>query len=329
MSRTLKDQLYDALLRSMASGHLEPGLVLLEGNIADIFGMSRSPVRQTLGRLHEEGVISRFEGRGFVVGRAPREVVRRTLSAADFRAAGGRASVTRTESWRELAEQVEHDVVLCSMKGRLELNELQLAKTLGVSRTTTHRILLQLQSLGVVEKVKYSSWNVVPLDADRLHQLYEARRQLEPFMIGLASERAEAAPVERYLERLERARVAYPKVTPNELDALENDLHHEALALGGNTEILIMLQRTRPILLISKHLLGKAIALPPGDPFFAAHRRVFEAMQARRPHEASDALYRHIKESESLVQDRLASFHRAGEIAVPGYLRWLADKRET
>ncbi|WP_110642777.1 GntR family transcriptional regulator [Salinicola sp. CPA57] len=326
MAKTLKDQLYEALLRSMASGHLEPGLVLLEGNIADIFGMSRSPVRQTLGRLHEEGAISRFEGRGFLVGREPRAVVRRSLTAADFRAAGGRASVKRTDSWRALAEKVEHDIVLCSMKGRLELNELQLAKSLDVSRATTYRILLQLQSLGVVEKIKYSSWNVVPLDNERLHQLYDARRQLEPFMIARACERISDAAIQRYLDRLDRAQARYPRVQASQLDALENDLHHEALEHGGNSEILIMLQRTRPILLISKHLLGEEIELPPGDPFFAAHRQVFEDMLARRPASASAALYRHLQTSESLVQERLANFRHAGELRAPGYLRWLSQR---
>ncbi|WP_110650681.1 GntR family transcriptional regulator [Salinicola peritrichatus] len=326
MARTLKDQLYDALLRSMTNGHLEPGLVLLEGNIAEIFGMSRSPVRQTLGRLHREGVVSRFEGRGYLVGRGPGKIVRRSLTAADFRAAGGRASVERTESWRELAEQVEHDVVLCSMKGRLELNELKLSKTLDVSRSVTHRILLQLQSLGVVVKIKYSSWNVVPLDAARLHQLYEARRQLEPFMIGKACERLGVATVERYLARLERAEARYPDIVPSQLDVLENDLHHDALAHGGNDEVLSMLQRTRPILLISKHLLGGEIALPPEDPFFAAHRQVFEAILARRPDAASAALFDHLQCSESLVQARLANFHRDGEIRVPDYLRWLSQR---
>lgn len=326
MAKTLKDQLYDALLRSMASGHLEPGLVLLEGNIAEIFGMSRSPVRQTLGRLHQEGVVSRFEGRGYLVGQQPGSVVRRSLSAADFRAAGGRASVCRTESWRELAEQVEHDVVLCSMKGRLELNELKLSKTLDVSRSVTHRILLQLQALGVVAKIKYSSWNVVPLDADRLHQLYEARRQLEPFMIGKACERLGETDVKRYLARLEQAEARYPDIVPAQLDALENDLHHDALARGGNDEVLSMLQRTRPILLVSKHLLGGEIALPPEDPFFAAHRQVFDAILMRRPDAASSALFDHLQCSESLVQARLANFHRDGEIRVPDYLRWLSQR---
>ncbi|WIX34016.1 GntR family transcriptional regulator [Salinicola sp. JS01] len=324
MVKTLKDQLYQALLRSMASGHLEPGLVLLESNIAEIFGMSRSPVRQTLARLYDEGAISRFEGRGYVVGGEPSEVVRRSLTAADFRAAGGRASVKRTESWRALAERVEHDVVLGSMKGRLELNELELSRTLDVSRSVTHRILLQLQSLGVVAKVKYSSWNVVPLDSDRLHQLYEARRLLEPFMIGKACARIGAPDVERYLQRLAQAERRYPDIDPGRLDALEQDLHHDALVHGANDELLSMLQRTRPILLISKHLLGGEIALPSGDPFFAAHRQVFEALAAGQATRASQALSDHLACSESLVQARLVNFQRDGDIRIPAYLRWLS-----
>lgn len=321
MSKTLKDQLYQALLRSMASGHLEPGLVLLEGNIAEIFGMSRSPVRQTLGRLHEEGAISRFEGRGYLVGRQSREVIRRSLTAADFRAAGGESSVKRTDSWLELAEEVERDVVLCSMKGRWELNELQMAKSLAVSRTTTHRILLQLQSLGVVEKVKYSSWNVVPLDNVRLQQLYQARCRLEPFMIARASESMPDAEVARFIHRLDAAQAEYPNVQGAQLDELENDLHHEALVQGGNTEILIMLRRTRPILLISKHLLGGSVELPQDDPFFDEHRGVFEGLKARDPDRAGQALFVHLTRSEAKVQERLTQFRHAGEIDVPGYLR--------
>ena len=51
---TLKDQLYHILTESMESGSLETGLVLLESNISELFKISRSPVRQTLERLHNE-----------------------------------------------------------------------------------------------------------------------------------------------------------------------------------------------------------------------------------------------------------------------------------
>lgn len=322
MARTLKEQLYDALSSGIARGHLEPGLVLLEGPIAEIFGVSRSPVRQTLARLNDEGAISRFEGRGYRVGGRPGALVRRSLSAADFRATGGQASIERLDTWRQLSERVERDIVLCSMKGSLELNELQLAKLLDVSRSVTHRLLLHLQSLGLVEKVKYSSWRVVPLDGDRLHQLYEARRRLEPFMVERASQRMSRDAIGAYLARLDAAERRYPAVPGTLLDDLENDLHHEVLEQGDNREIVTMLRRTRPILLISKHLLGASVAMPLEDPFFADHRRVFEAMLAGWHLRAGEALDMHLARSEAKVRDRLGVFRDTGEVTAPGYLSW-------
>lgn len=322
MGKTLQEQLYQAMTHSIEQGHLEPGLVLLEGNIAKVFGMSRSPVRQTLWRLYEEGSISRFEGRGYLVGRHPADIVRRTLTAGDFRKVGGRAAIERQDAWRQMAETVERDIVLCSMKGRLELNELQLAKTLGVSRSVTHRILLHLQSLGVVEKTKYTSWNVVPLDESRLHHLYEARLQLEPFMISQACQAMTEPEIARFIERLDDAARHYPDVPGTTLDALENDLHIEAIARGGNPEILGMLSRTRPILLVSKHLLGALFDMPAEDPFFDEHRDVFEKLLARRPEQAARSLHAHLARSEGKVQARLAAFRETAQVDLPAYLRW-------
>ncbi|GAB2781559.1 GntR family transcriptional regulator [Halomonas shantousis] len=320
MAKTLKEQLYDALTHSIDSGHLESGLVLLEGNIAEIFGMSRSPVRQTLGQLHEEGRICRFDGRGYLVGSRPDEIIRRTLAEADFRAAGGKAQVKRSDEWPDLAGRVERDIVLCSMKGRFELNELQLAKHLQVSRTITHRILLHLQSLGLIEKVKYTGWTVVPLDDERLHNLYEARRQLEPFMIAQASRSMPEQEILGYIEKLDDAARRYPDIKGSLLDELENDLHQRVVGKGGNREIMMMLRRTQPILLVSKHLLGSAIAFPQHDPFFDEHRRVFERMRDRQTELASRALAEHLEHSEFKVMDRLARFRDTGQIEVPGYL---------
>lgn len=84
MAKTLRDQLYHTLKTSIDHGYLESGLVLLEGSLANLFNMSRSPVRQTLGRLHDEGMICRFDGRGYQVGAFPTEAVRRSLVKKTF-----------------------------------------------------------------------------------------------------------------------------------------------------------------------------------------------------------------------------------------------------
>ncbi|WNL41842.1 GntR family transcriptional regulator [Halomonas sp. PAMB 3264] len=321
MTRTLRDQLYTALKQSIVEKRLEPGLVLLEGNIATLFGISRSPVRQTLSQLHEERYICRFEGRGYLVGASPGDIVRRPLSERDFKQSGDAPWVDRTVSWRAHIDSVEHDVVLCSIKGAFELNELKLSKSLKVSRTVTHQILLYLQSIGLVEKTKYNSWSVVPLDDRRLHNLYEARRQLEPYMIERAARNMPESTIDRYIERLEHAARSYPDIEGELLDELENDLHHSAVSLGDNQEVMNMLRRTHPILLVSKHLLGRVLKLPDQDPFFDEHLWIFEKMRQQQPVLAGKALASHLKRSESKVLTRLINFRESGEIEIPVYLR--------
>ena len=70
-------QIHQMLRRAIQEGSLEAGTVLLEGHVADILGSTRSPVRQALRELENEGVISRFDGRGYVAGphgTAPRRI---------------------------------------------------------------------------------------------------------------------------------------------------------------------------------------------------------------------------------------------------------------
>ncbi|MCS2608293.1 GntR family transcriptional regulator [Halomonas dongshanensis] len=322
MSQTLREQLYIALKKSILDQRLEEGLVLLEGHIATLFGISRSPVRQTLSQLCEERLICRFEGRGYLVGASPGEPVRRTLSAVDVRPPGHQApKVDRTLSWRAHLDGVEHAVVLCSIKGAFELNEVHLAKSLSVSRTVTHQLLFHLHSLGLVEKIKYSSWRIVPLDDQRLHNLYAARRQLEPYMIAQAARRLPREALDTYIARLERAAEDYPHISGALLDELENDLHHTAVSWGANAEIMNMLQRTHPTLLISKHLLGRVLDFPDQDPFFEEHLQVFESLRQAAPEKAHRALTSHLTSSESKVLERLTNFRKAGDIDIPAYLR--------
>src|ERR1700710_331094 len=60
----------DELARNIETGKLWPGVVLLEGPIATLLGVSRGPVKRALELLAEDGLIRRFGGRGYLVGRA-------------------------------------------------------------------------------------------------------------------------------------------------------------------------------------------------------------------------------------------------------------------
>ena len=127
----------------------------------------------------------------------------------------------------------------------------------------------------------------------------------------------------QFIDRLDRAQELYPNIQGGVLDELEIDLHQKALVAGDNTEIITMLQRTRPILLVSKHLLGGEIELPQDDPFFDEHRKIFLAMLSRSTSHASQALAAHLATSEAKVKHRLVKFRSKADITPPSYLRKL------
>jgi DNA-binding GntR family transcriptional regulator len=324
MAETLKDQLYEALKSGINTGTLEPGLVLLESRIARLFLTSRSPVRETLQQLCNEEIICRFDGRGYLVGQDPEKIIRREISAKEIKKDGD-TSINREKSWLDLVRQVEKDTVLCSMSGRWEVNELKLANCLDVSRAVTQHILVRLQYIGVVEHEKYSGWHVVPLNNQRLNALYEARMLLEPFMVERATKLIPTETLERFISELDNVSREYPNIKPDRLDALEQDLHSETLKYGGNNEILTMLGRTRPILLISKHLLGGHVQLPANDPFLQEHRIIFELMLEHRGKEAGQALRQHLAGSKNKVLERLEEYRLKGLNHSAEYLRWISS----
>jgi DNA-binding GntR family transcriptional regulator len=53
----LRDRAYEMLRDAIVSGELEPGAVIRDGELADGIGLSRTPVREALARLADEGLV--------------------------------------------------------------------------------------------------------------------------------------------------------------------------------------------------------------------------------------------------------------------------------
>jgi DNA-binding GntR family transcriptional regulator len=66
-SRTLWEQVRDRLREDVLSGELDPGTVLSEASLARSFGVSRGPIREALGRLASEGLVTITPRRGAIV----------------------------------------------------------------------------------------------------------------------------------------------------------------------------------------------------------------------------------------------------------------------
>lgn len=66
-SRSRSDFVYEKLCDAISEGHFTPGTRLGEENVADLFGVSRTPVREALQRLEARGLLTVGAGRSLVV----------------------------------------------------------------------------------------------------------------------------------------------------------------------------------------------------------------------------------------------------------------------
>ncbi|TAM74399.1 GntR family transcriptional regulator [bacterium] len=70
----LADRIFEAIHRAILSLELEPGTALVERELAQRFGVSKSPVRDALQRLAGEGLVSQSPHRGMTVIEVDREL---------------------------------------------------------------------------------------------------------------------------------------------------------------------------------------------------------------------------------------------------------------
>ncbi|EHP42630.1 GntR family transcriptional regulator [Cupriavidus basilensis OR16] len=294
----------DLLRKAIVEGSLEQGTVLLEGHVAEILRSTRSPVRQALRELEADGVVSRFEGRGFVAGPAGTAPRRIPLDPAMLGVDSEPDVARKTLGWEVIYDEVERDLVHLSVFGRYRVNEIELARHFNVGRTVVRDVLLRLESLGILEKDERLRWVITPLDAKRIHDLYELRSLVEPAALRAAIGHANRVEIERMIGDLHKAQRVYPKVSRTAMDNLEHDLHVQLLSQCPNKELLGSLQRTRCILTLSKHVLGVSTPMPEADPFMSEHIAVLQAAADGAPRKAADLLRDHLELSCEKVTRR-------------------------
>jgi DNA-binding GntR family transcriptional regulator len=114
-NRTLWQQVRERLREDILSGELPPGTVLSEVALARSFGVSRGPIREALGRLGSEGLVTITPRRGAIVAELTHDEfveayqVREALETFAIRLAVPRLGESDLARLRELHEEmVEH-----------------------------------------------------------------------------------------------------------------------------------------------------------------------------------------------------------------------------
>lgn len=238
---------YDLIARvlrdNIQAGTLPEGFVLLEGPIATVMQTSRVPVQTALRQLLDEGLVQRFDGRGYLVGGAEGvQPIRRDIRELDLTIPPDVDEALQTRgTWRHVYDEVEEEVASCQIFGEFRIVETELADHLGVSRTVVRDVLARLQERGLIRKNQASHWIAGPLTARTVREKFELRGIVEPAALRLAAPHIRYAEVDALLERIGTD----PAITPQELG---DGLLEHCIAQAPNTALVEMIRGNRLLL---------------------------------------------------------------------------------
>lgn len=111
MKRSLAEQAYLELVRKIMEGRLDGGARLTEEGLCREFGISRTPVREALRRLAEEGLIEALPRRGYQVCRPDPEAVeelfacRAMIEPLALKSAISRIPEAKLADWKRRLEE--------------------------------------------------------------------------------------------------------------------------------------------------------------------------------------------------------------------------------
>ena len=131
---------------------------------------------------------------------------------------------------------IRAEVVDFRLKPGERVNEFQLARQLGLSRTPVREALNRLASEGFLVLTPNRGFFFRPLDIEALVQFYEVRSVLERGAFLLACERATDADIAELARFWSDAKLVYLRDDPDEKLDLDEGFHLRLAALSGNPE---------------------------------------------------------------------------------------------
>jgi DNA-binding GntR family transcriptional regulator len=322
-SRLRYQVIHDHLKSAIALGRIAPGLVLLEGPVARIFGTSRVPVRKAFEMLYEGGLLHTFEGRGYLVadpaGEVP-EPVRAPLSEATLGFDQQPAPLDIRSTSQRIYHALEGAVSIGIAFGHFRIDESVAAETFGVSRGTVREALNRLRDLGLVEKSAYSHWLARPLTARAVKQDYEMRVLLEPAALLASAASLDRHELEQAYADIERALADPGEVNADRLQELEDTLHVRCLRHAGNRKMLQTIAHCHLPLTVDLAF-HNAFNLPPQTPTLEEHRVVLDHLLAGNAIAASEALADHLRATQKRTLQHLKVLAVLPEPELPAYMQ--------
>jgi DNA-binding GntR family transcriptional regulator len=146
------------------------------------------------------------------------------------------------DSGERAYKAIRKQLVEFKLKPDQRINEMALAKSLGVSRTPIREALNRLASEGFIALTPNRGFFFKALDIDALLDLYELRAIIECAAFTLMCERAADAERDRLVSFWEDAKVGYRERDPDDILVLDEAFHLLIAELSGNPEMVNQLK---------------------------------------------------------------------------------------
>lgn len=209
-----------------------------------------------------------------------------------------------------LADKVEtalrDEIIRGARRPGERLNEVEIAFQLGVSRGPVREALQRLSRDGLLRMESHRGAFVRELDVAEVRELFEVRGSLERQAASLAAERARTDEIAGLRALLDRARHAVEaKIDPHYPERL--DVHALIVSCARNEALDRYLALVNQELKLVRARSGFQTVRAPKA--FEEHTRVVEAIAARDPHAAAEAMNVHM---ESALQSTLGLLREPG-----------------
>lgn len=310
-----------AISNSINSGQLLNGMVLTEEPLSKHFNTSRTTIRKALAELKMQKKITKFDGRGFLVGNnstlLPNRINVENLLFDPMTSGTEYGSISTPDQITPLLREIlAHALPF----GPFRISEHLLAENYSVSRTVIRETLARLQSIGLVRKDERSHWMVGPLSSRDIQNYYEIRQLLEPCALKTSVLKIDRSIIVNAQNKLVVQKKQHTEPTSQELESLEFDLHEKLLAYSDNKRLLNMLRETTVVFAVN-HMFREAIGNAPSSLNMRnEHLAVFDAILADDIETACQALQQHLKNACQRTIQRLKTLSVLTSPDMPEYL---------
>lgn len=225
LSRRLADQIVEHARRE----RLAPGAHLAEQNLAEAFGVSRTPVRLALQVLEAEGVVERRRHRGVFLRRLPE---------------GARPAEAAPPGDDPVYFRIADDYLSGTIGPRVA--ESDMLRRYGLPRARLHRLFARMVREGWLERRPGHGWMFLPIlrSPQAYAQSYRFRRLIEPAALLEPGYRLEPAVIAR-LRGEQRALLdgGWQTFSRAETHRIGAQFHEAIVAGSGNPFLIEALRR--------------------------------------------------------------------------------------